>query len=91
MYPSIIQEYNLCFTTVERRHTKNFDGTYLKAAKVNADGEEEDEFDAEEAEVPAGSAATKDAILPYVLRTLVQKRRLVKGQMKQEKDEVKYQ
>lgn len=41
--------------------------------------------------VPSGNAATRDAILPNVLKSLVQKRRMVKQQMKTEKDPVKYQ
>ena len=45
----------------------------------------------DEVQVPSGIAATRDAVLPNVLRNLVQKRRLVKGQMKSEKDPIKYQ
>ena len=86
LYPSIIQEYNLCFTTVDRRATKDFDHKEIKSAKLEFDDDESEE---EIATVPSGLAATRDAILPNVLRTLVTKRRAVKKQMKAEKDPVK--
>jgi len=87
LYPSIIQEYNLCFTTVNRRPTKNFDGSDIKN-KFNVDG---DEDEVEEAELPDKNVNLKDAVLPNVLRDLVQKRKAVKDKMKNEKDAVKLQ
>jgi DNA polymerase alpha subunit A len=94
LYPSIIMEYNLCFTTVARRHTKNYDGSEMKALTVaqmdNPDDEEAANDGAEMAELPQKTGtAGKDAILPNVLRNLVQKRKLVKDQIKKEKDPVK--
>jgi DNA polymerase alpha subunit A len=99
-YPSIIPEYNLCFTTVNRRPTKNFNGTditneYSIKKKKNSEGDEEDEEEEENeedtVELPDKNVNTKDAVLPNVLRDLVQKRRAVKDKMKTEKDSVKLQ
>lgn len=59
LYPSIIQEYNLCFTTVQR--TYDTDGDHMP-------------------EVPDPS--TPRGILPRVLGTLVERRKLVKGLLK---------
>ena len=95
LYPSIIQEYNLCFTTVNRRPTTNFNGSEIQAQfkmkKVDdSDAAEEDEENEEEiVELPDKNVNTKDAVLPNVLRDLVQKRKAVKDKMKQERDPVK--
>ena len=92
LYPSIIQEYNLCFTTVNRRPTKKFDGSDLKNQFKVGDGEEHHNDDeVEDVELPDKNVNTKDAVLPNVLRDLVQKRRAVKEKMKNEKDPVKLQ
>ena len=55
------------------------------------DDEDEEEDEEDTVQVPSGMAATSNAILPNVLKNLVQKRRMVKAQMKSEKDPVKYQ
>lgn len=93
LYPSIIQEYGLCFTTVNRRPTQNFNGTDLQNQfKIKPkEGEEADEEEEENVELPDKGVNTKDAVLPNVLRDLVQKRKAVKDKMKSERDPTKLQ
>ncbi|KAI8826187.1 DNA polymerase family B-domain-containing protein [Fimicolochytrium jonesii] len=64
LYPSIIQEYNICFTTVERG--RNTGGLVLGDDQLP---------DVPDPELPKG-------ILPKLLGTLVDRRRVVKNLMK---------
>lgn len=90
LYPSIIQEYNLCFTTVARRHTRQYDGSYITQQAAQQDSQEGEAFDAEEAQLPDKTGQNKkDAVLPNVLRNLVSRRKIVKDQLKTEKDPIK--
>ncbi|KAL2181996.1 uncharacterized protein P884DRAFT_326603 [Thermothelomyces heterothallicus CBS 202.75] len=59
LYPSIIQEYNICFTTVDR---------------TSVSGDEEG--------VPPVPTVKEEAILPKLIRRLVERRKVVKGLMK---------
>jgi len=72
LYPSVIQEYNICFTTVERPNED-------QVAKFNSEAELLAATDA-----PDSSAG--EGVLPLVLRRLVESRRQVKSEIKSTKD-----
>ncbi|XP_004872292.1 DNA polymerase alpha catalytic subunit isoform X2 [Heterocephalus glaber] len=69
LYPSIIQEFNICFTTVQR--------VVSEAQKVAEDGEQE-----QIPELPDPSLEM--GILPREIRKLVERRKRVKQLMKQQ-------
>lgn len=87
LYPSIIQEYNLCYTTVKREKGTEEE----KEEKGDADGDvvikEDSQFVLPE--LPQTVDEQHLAPLPKLIRYLVQKRREVKGLMKNEKDPLK--
>lgn len=71
LYPSIIQEHNICFTTVDRPDeiaVAKIENEAQLLAKTHADG------------------MAEEGILPQVLRRLVDSRRQVKAAMKTEKN-----
>ncbi|OEJ88387.1 DNA polymerase alpha catalytic subunit A [Hanseniaspora osmophila] len=73
LYPSIIQEYNICFTTVDREHL---------LSPSSADSEEE-----ALPEIP--SVTKEQGVLPKLLNNLVARRREVKKLMVSESDPFK--
>mmetsp|Transcript_81862 Transcript_81862/g.171237 ORF Transcript_81862/g.171237 Transcript_81862/m.171237 type:complete len:1403 (+) Transcript_81862:356-4564(+) len=72
LYPSIIQEHNICFTTVERPNELQVEKCETEAELL--------------AQTRQPDGTLEQGILPQVLRRLVDSRRNVKSAMKSEKD-----
>lgn len=95
LYPSIIQEYNLCFTTVNYSKFLEKNAPVI-SGDMNVVGEEEENealgnLDAGAALPPLPDPATKQGILPRVIKTLVARRREVKNVLKNERNAAKKQ
>lgn len=69
LYPSIIQEYNICFTTVERGENSK---------------ENSEEVTGGDLVPPVPDSALPQGVLPRILKTLVERRRAVKSMMKKD-------
>jgi DNA polymerase alpha subunit A len=77
LYPSIIQEYNLCFTTMEwasYNNTKKDDDT------------PEELVNNKEGDLPLPDPSTEMGVLPRVIKNLVERRKVVKRLLKNEKN-----
>jgi DNA polymerase alpha subunit A len=106
LYPSLIQEYNLCFTTINwtkymeddvkaENTDKNAKGK--KGGKQGADGDADGSDDEGEAAdgskvlPPLPSSTSTPGVLPRVIKTLVDRRKAVKGSLKKARDAGEYQ
>jgi len=96
LYPSIIQEYNLCFTTMEWSKyvvgAKTEKDTEGKIGEATEDEEKNDNSSPIVTELPPlPEESLSTGVLPRVIKTLVQRRRDVKTMLKQEKNPEKKQ
>ena len=80
LYPSIIQEYNICFTTVDRSEkVRSSQQSHPLLIRLTILQSEDDE------KVPDVPTDQNQGILPKLIATLVSRRRQVKGLMKDKK------
>ena len=86
LYPSIIQEFNLCFTTLD---WSNYVGVEPVAKRIKGDGDDNDDEEvvnsSSSAELPpVPNETVENGVLPRVIRQLVERRGIVKKLMKKE-------
>jgi DNA polymerase Pol2 len=86
LYPSIIQEYNLCFTTM---NWPEYVMNGVEATTVDEDGDVVQEVGPMDKLPPLPDESIERGVLPRVIKSLVDRRRTVKGMLKKEKDEEK--
>jgi DNA polymerase Pol2 len=85
LYPSLIQEYNLCFTTVNewaQFHQKQLHPTKEEAEESTGG---EDQFP------PLPNESQERGVLPKVIKSLVERRKQVKSLMKKETNSEKHE
>lgn len=83
LYPSLIQEYNLCFTTVQ-----DWSRYHLQQMQQN---NEADNATGGEDLPPLPNESEEPGVLPRVIKSLVQRRRQVKSLMKKESNPDKHE
>ena len=89
LYPSLIQEYNLCFTTVTDWAT--FHRQQIAAANENGNNGGTNATEGIGANLPPlPDESQETGVLSRVIKNLVQRRRQVKGMMKKENNSEKY-